>query len=70
MSHAHVVQAKNTKNVMGNNSKKPGKYSEEKLKHFNCYKCKKWWTIEDTQNIENKLFCTWCGLKQTFVEEK
>lgn len=67
MKNVHVVQVKNTRNAMENKSEKIGKFSEEKLGHFNCYKCKKWWTIGDIKNKKSEWFCPWCGEKQTFV---
>jgi hypothetical protein len=45
-----------------------GSVSIEKLHHFRCGACNKWWSIGDPQIIETVLkrewFCPWCGLKQ------
>jgi len=41
-----------------------GKKSIEKISHFQCGKCKKWWTIGDALEKKKKWFCPWCGLEQ------
>ena len=46
-------------------NKNVGKVSEEKLKHYNCGKCKAWWTIGDARSPKI-MFCPHCGLKQSF----
>tara|TARA_Y100000401_G_C8214279_1_gene170044 strand:- start:257 stop:460 length:204 start_codon:yes stop_codon:yes gene_type:complete len=41
-------------------------YSTEMLYHFNCEKCKMWWSVASTPNmvLYNKTwYCTWCGHK-------
>lgn len=37
------------------------KVSREMLKHFQCGKCKKWWTVGDTPEVKIEWFCPWCG---------
>ncbi len=39
----------------------------EKLAHFICPKCFRWWTIGDIESAKNKKewFCPWCGAKLT-----
>jgi phage FluMu protein Com len=45
------------------------KYNIEKLYHFRCYYCNKWWTIGDcTQFID--ISCPWCGAKADATPEK
>jgi len=34
-------------------------YSIEKLYHFNCDRCSKWWTIGDW--TKQPIICPWCG---------
>ena len=44
-----------------------GKYSIERLVHFSCFKCKKWWTIVDA--IINSVIiysCPHCHTSQKF----
>lgn len=38
-----------------------GKISVEKLSHFQCGACNKWWSIGDATK-RNKWFCPWCGV--------
>jgi len=40
------------------------KKSIEKISHFQCGYCKKWWTIGDALEKKKKWFCPWCGLEQ------
>jgi hypothetical protein len=44
-----------------------GKRSIEKINHFQCGKCKKWWTIGDASEKRKKWFCPWCGVEQEVV---
>ncbi len=40
--------------------------SIEKLSHFRCGSCDKWWSIGDFDKTKIKeLFCPWCGLKSS-----
>lgn len=54
--------------------KKEGAYSIEKLHHFRCAKCNKWWSIGDpsiTGNVSKKeWFCPWCGSTQKMIKLK
>jgi predicted RNA-binding Zn-ribbon protein involved in translation (DUF1610 family) len=36
----------------------------EKLSHFNCTHCDKWWTVGDAPAKNKKWFCPWCGKEQ------
>jgi len=39
--------------------------SIEKLHHFRCGVCDKWWSIGDFNKTKVKeLFCPWCGVKR------
>jgi len=42
-----------------------GKKSIEKLTHFKCGVCTKWWAIGDAPR-QPTWFCPWCGVKQHF----
>jgi rubrerythrin len=59
------------KNVV---KKKEGMYSVEKLHHFRCVKCNKWWSIGDPKIAgwvtKRELFCPLCGHKQKMVKSK
>jgi len=37
--------------------------SIEKISHFNCALCKKWWSIGDAPLAKKNWFCPWCGTK-------
>jgi ribosomal protein S27AE len=37
------------------------KRAVEHLNHFQCGKCKKWWTIGDAPKKKKEWFCPWCG---------
>jgi|GEM_PF-1732463 len=41
-----------------------GKRSLEQLTHYNCGKCKKWWSIGDSPTEREIWYCPWCGCKQ------
>lgn len=46
-------------------------YSIEKLFHFKCELCKKWWSIGDAPiDLQQKLYCPFCGQLQNIKEEK
>ncbi len=45
-----------------------GTFSLEKLSHFRCASCSKWWSIGDAP-ARDEWFCPWCGLKQTFADK-
>jgi len=44
-----------------------GVRSVEKLNHFRCVYCDKWWSVADADTRKENWFCTWCGEKQKFV---
>jgi len=46
-----------------------GKINVEKLSHFQCSNCNKWWSVGDAPR-RNKWFCPWCGKEQSFVKVK
>jgi hypothetical protein len=35
--------------------------SLEKLAHFKCGACGKWWAIGDAPAAKREWFCPWCG---------
>jgi hypothetical protein len=37
--------------------------STEKLHHFSCGVCKKWWSIGDAPLRKKEWYCPWCGTK-------
>lgn len=39
----------------------------EKLHHFKCKSCNKWWAIGDIDNSWIVWWCPWCGKKDTYV---
>ena len=41
--------------------KKINKRVIEKLSHFNCSKCKKWWSVSEAPEEKTNWFCPWCG---------
>lgn len=41
------------------------KTSTERLVHFQCVACKKWWSIGDAPKAKKKWFCPWCGAQST-----
>ncbi|MEL0082279.1 MAG: hypothetical protein VW985_04455 [Gammaproteobacteria bacterium] len=43
-----------------------GARSLERLHHFSCVECKKWWSIGDAPVERNRWFCPWCGCNQLF----
>ena len=45
-----------------------GTKSTEKLVHFRCRSCAKWWTIADAP-ARDEWHCPWCGNKQSFVDK-
>lgn len=43
--------------------------SIEKISHFRCQICDKWWSVGDAP-IQKKLwFCPWCGAEQTYKKK-
>lgn len=45
-----------------------GTKSIEKLAHFRCVSCSKWWSVGDAPQ-RDEWFCPWCGLKQSFTDK-
>lgn len=44
-------------------------YSIEKLTHFKCDACEKWWTIGDAP-MDRSYYCPWCGVSQVIPGHK
>lgn len=42
--------------------------SVERLVHFHCCSCKKWWTISDWKNTNQKIACPWCHVTAEVVD--
>jgi len=42
-----------------------GKISVERLSHFQCGVCNKWWSVGDAPK-RNKWFCPWCGKERGY----
>jgi hypothetical protein len=38
----------------------------ENLNHFNCLKCKKWWSVSEAPALKKDWFCPWCGIKNKY----
>lgn len=47
-----------------------GKASIERLVHFNCAACLKWWSVGDAPTHKTDWFCPWCGQPQQIVIEQ
>ncbi len=47
--------------------KKNGLVSLEKLYHFNCLICKKWWTVGGAPISKKNWFCPWCGIENFYT---
>jgi rubrerythrin len=45
-----------------------GTKSIERLAHFRCKACAKWWSIGDAPT-RDEWHCPWCGLKQRFADK-
>lgn len=50
--------------------RKQGSRVIERLNHFRCGSCRKWWSIGDAPKGKRSWFCPWCGLRQSFVNRK
>ncbi|MFH0890517.1 MAG: hypothetical protein V1856_00615 [Candidatus Liptonbacteria bacterium] len=46
-----------------------GRISLEKISHFRCGKCNRWWSVADAPRRET-WFCPWCGVKQKIINNK
>ncbi len=42
------------------------KRTVEKISHFSCSKCKKWWSVGDAPKVKKKWFCPWCGKENLY----
>ncbi|MCX6792835.1 MAG: hypothetical protein NTY12_02320 [Candidatus Falkowbacteria bacterium] len=40
----------------------------EKLNHFSCSFCSKWWTVGDAPENKVEWYCPWCGEKNDFKQ--
>lgn len=49
---------------------KKGQYSVERLVHFICPSCKKWWSISDPPKGRSGWSCPWCGLVTVYTEKR
>ncbi len=45
------------------------KRAEERLTHFACGACGKWWTIGDAPKQRTRWYCPWCGERVTARRE-
>ena len=45
-----------------------GTKSIERLAHFRCSECSKWWSVGDAPQ-RDEWYCPWCGFKQTFIDK-
>lgn len=41
-------------------------HSIEKLHHFRCNFCNKWWSIGDAPDNKDDWYCPWCGHKNQY----
>ena len=46
------------------------KISVERLVHFQCSDCTKWWTIGDAPKTKKEWYCPWCGVKNKVINDK
>ncbi|HEX8993629.1 MAG TPA: hypothetical protein VF803_00055 [Candidatus Paceibacterota bacterium] len=37
--------------------------SVERLHHFRCKTCDKWWSVGDAPEDKHAWFCPWCGVE-------
>jgi hypothetical protein len=51
----------------GKNNQPRGLKTVEKLQHFQCGFCNKWWSIGDPDSRKQDWYCPWCGEKQKFI---
>lgn len=47
-----------------------GKKTAEKISHFLCGKCYKWWSVSDAPENKKDWTCPWCGARQNFLDIK
>lgn len=48
--------------------KKVAKKCVERLTHFSCAHCDKWWTVGDAPEERKNWFCPWCGKENIYYE--
>jgi predicted RNA-binding Zn-ribbon protein involved in translation (DUF1610 family) len=48
------------------NERETGTCSIERLAHFHCPHCEKWWSIGDPEIYRTRWFCPWCGKESIF----
>lgn len=62
---------------MKEGAEKMGKVSVERLAHFQCGECRRWWSVGDIPAGHKGLsysgsrrvwFCPWCGLAQKMAK--
>ncbi len=51
--------------------KDEGNVSLEKMYHFRCVSCERWWSIADAPGspAERAWWCPWCGTSQRFADK-
>ncbi|RMG97361.1 MAG: hypothetical protein D6706_08640 [Chloroflexi bacterium] len=47
-----------------------GSCSVERLVHFRCGACRRWWSIGDAPPDRTDWYCPWCGQKQQIQAEQ
>jgi phage FluMu protein Com len=40
--------------------------SIEKLNHFRCKDCNKWWSVGDAPEGKENWWCPWCGKENSY----
>jgi len=45
------------------------KRTVEKINHFSCAKCGKWWSVGDAPEKKKKWFCPWCGMLNEYKKK-
>jgi rubrerythrin len=49
---------------------KAAKRTIEKLNHFSCGTCGKWWTVGDAPLSKKEWHCPWCGRINDYEKNK
>ena len=52
---------------MPEHEKVPGTRSIERLSHFRCGHCNKWFSVGDAPTDRTEWFCPWCGTAGVFL---
>ncbi|QQR82580.1 hypothetical protein IPJ70_00485 [Candidatus Campbellbacteria bacterium] len=55
---------------MKKNTQQSGFRSVERLSHFRCGACNKWWSIGDAPLGKKEWHCPWCGERQVMERAK